>query len=305
MPAAADPSNDQTGRLRAELLLLAITVVWGGTYLAVKGLLTVWQPFSLVAIRFGLAGLLLLPLFLRVSWHTFVFGSMLGALAFGAFSLQTTGLVYTSAARSAFITGLFVVFTPLLDIAIRRRAPRTGSTLALPLIFVGLWLLTSPGEGSFNKGDLLTLGAAFLFALHILGLDECSKRADFLALTLIQFLSTAVFAALPAIVWENPSMGTLLSIVAVPANLWWLAFLVLPATVLLFAIQMRFQKDTTPVRAAVIFSLEPVFAALFAFWWIGERMQGLEIVGAALMLAGVLLAETYEFVIYTLARQRS
>ena len=275
------------GRFRAELYLVGMTVIWGGTYVATKIALGEAGPFLIVAVRFAVSAVLFAYYARGVTRQIAGHGAVLGLLAFLAFALQTVGLVYTTTARSAFLTGLFVFFTPFFYWLLKRRRPSQGTAVALPIVFVGLFLLASPEGAPANIGDLLSAASAIAFSLHIVALDDFTRRNDFRRLMSVQFAATAVLSLAPAAAFE--SLWPALSLRALFA----IFYLTIIATFGLFYVQMRYQKETTPVRAAVIYSLEPVFAAIFAFALLREGMGLREIVGGALLLCGVLVAELW------------
>lgn len=272
---------------RAEAFLLGMTVIWGGTYIATKITLKETGPFFVVAIRFGLSAILFLHFARGLRRHTIHRGAILGVLALLAFALQTIGLQYTTTARSAFITGLFVFFTPLFDWLWKGRRVPTGVALALPVVLTGLYLLAAPEGRPPNLGDYLTLVSAVVFSLHIIALDDFTRQDDFRGLLFVQFASTGLFALVPSL-WFEPFPRSL-SLEAIAS----LLYLTLLATFALLYIQMRFQKETTPVRAAVIYSLEPVFASVFALLLLREQLGTREVVGGSLLVLGVLISELW------------
>lgn len=278
-----------TRRSRAELYLFLITFIWGSTFVTTKYLLEGVSPFLYIAVRFGLAAVLLAVIFRKemsgLSVGAAKKGSVLGGLLALGFILQTIGLQYTSASKSAFITGMLVVFTPICQLLIERRPPRKGNVIGVILVTVGLYFLTSPEGSEFNIGDALTLVCAFLFALYIVYLDMFGKEYEPAQLTLMQFIVAALLGAGGALVFED--------IVFTPSQEFILAILYLAvfATVIAIYVQTRFQKDTTPTRSAVIFSLEPVFAAGFAFLLLGERLGLLGLLGGGLIVGGLLVSE--------------
>lgn len=276
-------------RGRAELFLLSITLIWGSTFVATKLVLESISPFLYVVLRFSFASII----FAVFTWNrvkkttvaTARKGFFLGALLFAGFSLQTVGLEYTTASKSAFVTGMLVVLTPLCQILIEKRVPKLGNIAGVALVTAGLFFLTSPKGAEFNFGDALTLGCALCFALYIVYLDVFTKEHDAAQLTLIQFATAAVGGGLVAgtmeYVWIDSN----------PELLSWLLYLTVVATVVAIYVQTKYQKETTPTRAAVIFSVEPVIAAVFAYLVLGEVMGLLGILGGGLILAGVLVSE--------------
>jgi drug/metabolite transporter (DMT)-like permease len=281
-----------TSRGRAELLLLGSTLIWGGTFVIVKLGLEDISPLLLLTIRFAIATLIFLPFVFRflkaMTMGTFVRGSILGILLSIGFISQTIGMQYTTASKSGFITGLLVVFTPIFQILIERRVPRLGNVIGIGLVMVGLYLLTAPEGSSFTMGDALTLLCAAVFGLYIVYLDVFTKSDDFRLLAFLQFVVTLVASGVGYTLFEVSRFQASNFLFGA------LAYLAVLATVLTLVVQTRYQKDTTPTRAAVIFSLEPVFAALLAYVVIGEQIGTLGVIGGAVVVGGLLVSELWD-----------
>ncbi|MCX6143407.1 MAG: DMT family transporter [Ignavibacteriales bacterium] len=278
-----------TSRTRAELFLLSVTLIWGSTFALSKYLLDTISPLFYIAVRFSLALVIFTVLaysrVIKTTKDAFLKGGILGVLLFSGFASQTIGLQYTGATKSAFITGMMVVFTPICQIIIQRKAPKVGNIIGILLVTIGLYLLTSPAGSEFNLGDGLNLFCAVTFALYIVYLDVFSKGQDPVHLTIAQFVVCAVLGFAAAFLFEpvrfhptTAAYGALL-------------YLTIFATVIALFIQTRFQKDTTPTRSAVIFSIEPVLAAGFAYVVLGEVLGVPGMVGGGLILGGVLVSE--------------
>ncbi|MBM4169501.1 MAG: DMT family transporter [Ignavibacteria bacterium] len=278
-----------TKRTVAEFYLFVCTFIWGGTFVIVKQGLDDASPLMFIAVRFGIASVLFLLFAFRhlkkITSKAILHGSILGFLLWVGFATQTIGLQYTTASKSGFITGLLVIFTPLFQILIERRPPKTGNILGIILVVVGLYLLTSPGGSSFNIGDGLTLICAAVFGLYIVYLDLFSKESSFWQLAFMQFVLTALLSTIASPFFEVPTF------VLTGDLLIGLAYLAILATILTLTLQTRYQKDTTPTRAAVIFSLEPVVAAAVAYFALGETIGNLGIIGGFLIVSGLLISE--------------
>jgi len=277
-----------TQRTQSELILIVLTLVWGSTFALNKTALTGITPFALVAARFTVGALVFALLFFRqlrnVAPSTLRKGVLLGLMFGVALALQTLGLRYTTASKSGFITGLCVVLTPLVQLVVERRAPKMGNVIGIVIVAAGLYLLTSPNGSGFNIGDAITLAASFLFGVYIVYVDVFTQNENALQLTFLQILSTAVIGSL-LLPFETPQLVVTGKLVIV------LLYLGAVATVLTTYLQTRFQKETTPTRAAVVYAMEPVFAALFAYFLLSELLGKLGIAGAALIVAGVLVSE--------------
>ncbi|MBI5463686.1 MAG: DMT family transporter [Ignavibacteriales bacterium] len=276
-------------RTRAELVLLSITFIWGSTFVITKSLLQDISPAVYVAVRFWLATVLMFALVPRkifsLNTRSAQQGAVLGLLLFLGFMLQTFGLKYTTASKSAFVTGMLVVFTPVCQLLIERRAPKPGNVLGIGLVLVGLFFLTRPTGSEFNRGDFMTLGCALLFGLYIVYLDMFGRESDPAQLSWMQFLACAILgtASIPFV--EHATL------VLTSFSTGALVYLTIFATVIALFAQARFQKDTTPTRSAIIFSLEPVIAAGFGYFVVRETLGWIGVAGAAVIILGVLVSE--------------
>ncbi len=269
------------------LALLAITAVWGSTFVVVKDAIDQMPVTDFLAWRFALAALVMLVLRPRSVVRLGRVGQRAGAIAgvaLGAgYLLQTLGLQTTPAAVSGFITGMFVVFTPLSAAVLLGLRPSPLAWGAVGLATVGLGLLSLRGL-SVGTGELLTLGCAVAFALHIVGLSRWSPAHDAYGLAVVQLLTVAVMCAAVAL----PG-----GIVVPPnAQVWGaVALTAVVATAVAFVVQTWAQAHLTPTRAAVIMTMEPVFGAAFAVLVAGEVLRGRAWLGAGLVLIAMLLTE--------------
>lgn len=203
--------------------------------------------------------------------------------------LQTVGLQYTTASKSAFITGMMAVFTPLVQYVWERRPPTRANLISIAIVIMGLWLLTDPwaggsAGGGLNRGDLLTLFCAISFACYIVYLDLASRHHDPVVLTFAQIVPTALYCWL-GLFLETPRAAPSWMSVSV------IVYLAVAATILTGFLMTRYQKETTPTRIVVIYSVEPVWTALAAAALLGERLTAVSITGGGLILVGVLLTQ--------------
>jgi drug/metabolite transporter (DMT)-like permease len=278
-----------TSKSRAEVALAGTTFIWGGTFAAVKLGMQDISPILLIAIRFLIALLVLLLIARRkifpVPSHTLPKGVLLGLFLFLGFVAQNIGLTITTASKSAFITGMMVLFVPLLQFVIEHKAPRLGNALGVGIVAAGLWLLTSPEGSSFNSGDALTLVCSILFAIYIVYLDVVSKEMSTEQLTFFQLSSIALFSSVAVLFFETPRC------VLTTQSMLAMGYLTFLATLFTTWVQTRYQKYTTPTRAVVIFSVEPVIASIIAYFLLGETLGVMGMVGGFLILAGVLISE--------------
>jgi len=284
-------------RLQADLYIIGLSAIWGCTFVVIKQALQDISPLLLITIRFGIASL---PLYFLVPrgalWGpggaprphgALVGGAVTGGLLFAGFVFQTTGLQYTAAARSAFITSMYVIFTPLLSILLRLRRPAASSFAGAALAVAGLHLLTSPGGSTtgFARGEILTLLCALAFSGHLLAVDHYTRRYDKSAIAFAQIAVVGALGLLPALLLEP------MRFVATPRLFIALGVMSLVATALAFYVLNLVQSWTSPTRAAIIFAAEPVFAVLTSLVVEGEVLRGAALLGAALILAGMLISE--------------
>ncbi|MDO8550035.1 MAG: DMT family transporter [Ignavibacteria bacterium] len=290
-----------------ETLLMLNTIIWGATFVIIKSALTDISPLLFISVRFLFATIILFPfafkIFRTINKEAFWGGLLLGLLYFIGFSTQTIGLNYTTATKSAFITGTFIIFTPLFQTLIERKPPSRGVTIGVVLAVLGLVFLTSKGDSllsvfteineSFNIGDFFTLICAIVFSLYLVYLDIISKKSDYKPLVFLQISVTGVCGILFSLlftVWEvekihfNFSSNLLFAIL----------YTSVLATVITTTIQTMYQKFVTPSVAGIILSFEPIFAALFAFFMLNEKISNFGLIGCPLNFCGLLISEIYK-----------
>jgi len=276
--------------VQADLALIGITFIWGSTFTVVKQSLEHVSPILFVALRFWVATVVLfacMPGQIRaVSKKTFRQGLVLSLVVLGGFVLQTLGLRSTDPSLSAFITSLSVLLVPLLGFLIFHHRPRPQTLAGVILATVGLFLLLAHmSELTLRKGDVLTLICAAMFGFQILFLGHFVRTSDYRQLLLLQMAGTAIFCSLAVPVFEKP-------FIVWNASVTFSLFITgVLATAFALYVQARAQRLTTANHAALIFSLEPFFAALFAFWILGQVLTVREWVGGILVLAGILVSE--------------
>ena len=288
------------GAYRWELAMVAVTAVWGSTFVLVRDAVAQVPPFTFIAYRFLAAALLLAAIRPRLALGgpaaggapglggrglgPLAAGAVIGVALFAGYGFQTVGLQYTTASNAGFITGLSVVLTPLLGALLLRQAPGRWPVTGVCVAAVGLALL-SLQRLEVRRGDALVFACAVAFATHILLLGRYAPRLSTYRLAVVQLAT----AGLLALVWAG-----LAGDLAVPASAQvWVALAItsVAASAGAFLIQTRAQREVSPTRTAVIFTMEPVFAGLFGFLLAGERLSGRGWLGAGLILAGMLTAE--------------
>jgi drug/metabolite transporter (DMT)-like permease len=279
---------------RAELALVAVAFIWGATFVVVKQALADVSTFLFLGMRFTL-GAVALALALRgrlgrarpEQWRG---GLWCSGLLFLGYALQTAGLRLTTASKSAFITGLYIVLVPLLASFVQKRVPRATELAAAALATAGTALLAAGGAAgdlslNLNGGDILTAACAVAFAAHLLSVERYSRRMDYERLSLYQVAGVAGLSWLaagtvesPRVVWSQPLLFAL-------------GLTALMATALSFLLYTWAQRHTSATKAALIFALEPVFAGLLAWAAAGEEWGTASLGGAGLILAGIVLGE--------------
>ena len=273
---------------RQELALIAVTAVWGSTFVIVHAAMTVSGPAFFVGVRFCVAGLLASVVFWRqlrgMRWSELGAGVAIGAMLWLGYGLQTAGLQSISSTSSAFITAFYVPLVPVLQWLVFRTWPGRFTTIGLVLAFVGLLLVAGPGaDVSFNSGTLLTIVSTLPIAIEIILISYFTKRIALGRLTVTQLFAAGLlsFAAMP-VVGET-----------VPAFSWvWLAAAVgLGMASMVIQLTMTWaQRRVSPTRATIIYAGEPVWALLFGFF-AGDRMTPLGLLGSAAIVSGVLVSE--------------
>lgn len=278
-------------RALASVLLLLTTFFWGITFTIVKDAVALVDVFVFLAQRFILAFALIIPIALlrggRPNLNQLRDGLVLGVLLFASYAFQTMALRFTTASNTGFLTGLSVVFVPMISaLALGQRfAPQlligVGSAVA------GLFLLCTNGAWSFNSGDLLAATCAVCIAIHLILTGRYSRHPDnnIYWLTTIQLGAVALLSAATAAVGGHPLQNVH------PDTVWATIICALFATIFAFLVQTSMQRYISPAKTALIFCTEPVFAAIYAWIAAGERLGPIALSGALLILAGMLIAE--------------
>ena len=281
-------------KLRANLALLLITLIWGSSFIFMKNALDFISPLAFLGIRFSIAAVILILVNIKklknVNAVSIKNGAIVGALVFSYMLLQVVGLLYTTASKSALITGISVVLVPLISAVVLKKAPDLNAVIGVGLAMAGLIFLSGMDFGTINVGDVITLGCAVLCAIHILSVAHFTAVVEPRLLAMIQFSVCAVlyligwgFTGFPAFILSRQVVIALLTTgifgTAVAYTLWAMV-----------------QQDTTPTEAALIFTCEPVFAIAMAMLIPGndgvtEQLTASVAIGCMLIIGGMLLAE--------------
>ena len=274
---------------RHEWALMGITMLWGITFLIVRNALTVSGPLFIVAFRFGFAALLIslisLPVLREITRTEIFAGMAIGLALFVGYALQTVGLQWISASKSAFITAFYVPMVPLLQWFFMHRPPHVMAWIGIACAFAGLLCLAGPDGVSlgFSKGELLTVFSALVMAVEIVLISFFAGKVSVRRVSIVQAAFTSILAFI-----FMPLTGE-----ALPNFSWLLAgaVLALGLTSALVQFVMNWaQKSVTPTRATVIYAGEPVWAGIFGRM-AGERLPFIALLGGALIVLGVLISE--------------
>lgn len=274
---------------RQELALIAVTMAWGGTFLVVHLAMQHSGPLFFVGLRFVTAGLIGLLVFRKamagLTRTELVAGIAIGASIFLGYGLQTFGLQTISSSKSAFLTALYVPLVPLVQWLVMGKPPRLMSWIGIGLAFTGLMLVAGPESGGMelNVGEMATMLSTLAIAAEVLLIGHFAGKVDARRVTTVQLLAAGVMALL-----AMPVAGE-----SVPDFSWvWLSAAVAMACAsILIQLTMNWaQKSLSPTRATVIYASEPVWAGIVGRM-AGDRLPGLAILGAALIVGGVLVSE--------------
>lgn len=281
-------------QIRADIFLLLITAIWGASFPLMKNVLDYINSFAFLSLRFIIAAIILAVIFFKnfasINRKIVVCGFITGFMLFAGMVLQVTGLRFTTASNSAFITGLNVVLVPVISSTLLRKKPDINSTIGVTLAAAGLFFLSGGLDFSFNFGDFLTLLCAVAFAMQIIFIDKFTNEHSPVLLAVLQI---GFVALLSSIVWAFTDYEPLKINTAVIVTLIVTGVL---GTALAFAGQSVVQRFTSPTRTALIFSAEPVFGAIFAMT-IPDANGSVEMltwnaaVGCFFILAGMLISE--------------
>ncbi len=289
----------KTTTWKSNLLLLFIAFIWGIAFVAQRVGMDYIGPFTYNAIRFALGGLSLLPILLinnkyqllykntlpPVSRQKVMLGSALvGLILFMGTSFQQAGLVYTTAGKAGFITGLYVVLVPILGLFWHQRTS-LGTWLGVILATAGLYFLTITADFSIAFGDFLVLIGAFFWAGHVQIIGNFSSKIDSLKLAFLQFMTCSLLSLIVALLTEVIIISAIYQ--AMPAILYGGLLSVGVA----FTLQIVAQRNAHPAHAAIILSMETIFAVLGGWLILGETVSPRGLFGCFLMLVGMLLSQ--------------
>jgi len=278
--------------IQAEIYLLGIVIIWGSTFAIIKGILDLILPLTFLAYRFFLAAFVLYVIFWKRSKNInkaiLKKGFIIGIFLFLGYAFQTVGLKYTTATKTGFITGLSVVLVPIISYFFIKEKINRNSVIGVIFAVIGLWFLNYNSSFNFNLGDFLVLLGAISFAMHIISVGLYTKKMDYVPLVIVQLATVFVLCLLMAIIFERPALHLSYS-----SHVWWAIILTgVFATALAFYMQNRFQRYSTATKTAIIFSGEPIFAAVFAYLLLGEKVGLIAWTGGLLIIFGMIVSQS-------------
>ncbi len=283
----------------APLALLFVAFIWGATFVVVQNAMSFVGPFTFNGVRFLLAGIILLIIQLismrkipikHVGYSSGA-GMIIGFFLFVGYLLQTFGLLYTTSSKAGFLTGLSIVMVPILSFIFLKQKANLFIVLGITAATIGLFLLTAGDAFQFNLGDFLILGCAVAFAAHILVNGFYSKKISPLLLSTTQILAVGLFSSICAFLFEDWEKLFSMSLWTNRSFLLALLLTSLFATSLAFFIQTTAQKYTSPTRVAIIFAMEPVFAAITGVLVANEQLSISAIIGCICIFIGMIFVE--------------
>ena len=281
----------------ADFLLLIVAIFWGITFKLVQNAIADIPVFMFLFLRFFSAFLLMFIFFFKkISFdkHSLKAAFLLGFFNFLVFSFQTFGLLYSPSSVVAFITGLYVILTPVAAFILFKKHISFFAVVGVILAFLGIYLLTGADIKGFGKGEIFTLIATLFVALHINYTDIFSKKYNLYTLVTFQFLAVGILS-LFFTPFESGKIGFSWNVILA------LIVTVLFATVFAYFVQTYAQKFTTPTKTAIIFAMEPVSAAIFGYFY-GEKLSYIQITGAIMVIAAMLITETGDMLLKKFSR---
>ncbi|MBD5463064.1 MAG: DMT family transporter [Lachnospiraceae bacterium] len=291
MQMRSEKRKKEWNQHKADSMIALVAIIWGSSYLLMKIGLGSIPPFSIIALRFGIAFFFVVLLFFQklklTSKYTLLYGALLGFILFAVFAFLMHGLETTTASNAGFLTSTTVVLVPIFHSLVSRKLPEHPIIFGSILTMTGIGFLTLQQSFAFHNGDLLCLCGAAAYACHILLTDRLAQKEDGLILGIWQLGFAGMYGLFCSVAFEKPTL---------PANTEeWMAVLglALICSAFGFVVQPIAQKYTTPEHTGLLFALEPVFSAIFAFLFLHETLSVKGYFGAVLVLSGVLTASVF------------
>lgn len=279
-----------TKQLKADIALFLVTIGWGASFLLTKNALAALSTYNFLTIRFFIAFILSSIIFIKkmikIDKYTFKYGIILGIILFSHYAFQTVGLNYTTVAKSGFVTGFNVILVPVFSALLMKKIPPKKTMICTIMAFVGLGMLTlNKNISGVNIGDIYTFICAVIFAFYIILVGKFTIKAEPISLAIIQLGVVSLLSFITTFAIENPVIPTDLNA--------WISILILSivCTSGAYIVQSIAQKFTSPTHTALIYTGEPVFAAIFGYIILGELLNTLGTIGAILILSGMIITE--------------
>ena len=275
----------------ADSLLLLTALIWGCAFAVVKNALDSFPPGAIIAMRYLIAAAITDILFRRhlkeLTRGDVARGALVGLLLFGAYIVQTTGLQYTTAGKNAFLTTVYVLLVPFGCALLFHQKLQKSNLIAAVMMLVGIGLLSLDGQGGgLNPGDILTLICGFLFAGHIIAVEQCQKKTNTYALIVLQFAFCALYAGLYNRIFERG-----MPLAFTPGSIGGLLYIAVFSTTIGMSLQNIGQSMAPASHAVILLSLESVFGVLFSCLLLGEKVTLQMGVGFAIIFAALLVSE--------------
>jgi drug/metabolite transporter (DMT)-like permease len=285
--------------LIADMTLLFVVFIWGATFVMVQNAISFLEPFSFNAVRFFMAFLMLALWYLFLGrskknvWtkDMILAGVKIGIWLFLGYAFQTFGLLSTTPSKAGFITGLSVVLVPIFSMLLLKQRPSRNAIIGVAAATVGLYHMTVVESSALSAGDFLVFLCAISFAMQIIMTAKFAGQYPALPLTIVQIFTVALLSSLFGTIFEDAAVIFNKDIMVRPEV--WIALFVTStlATAFAFLAQTYFSAYTSATRVALIFAMEPVFAALTSFFWINERFTSITLLGCLFILSGMIFAE--------------
>ncbi|AVQ27574.1 MULTISPECIES: DMT family transporter [Fusobacterium] len=277
-------------KMASSVTLAIVALVWGTTFAVLKDTLSIVQPFSLMMFRFGFSALLLFVIYIgkikKAKMKDIKNGSIIGIFMFLAFYFMIISIKNTTASKVSFIIGAYVLIVPFLAWIINKKRPDKYAVIGAFLATVGLGFLTIEKGVAFNIWDMVAGCCSFFFAAHMIAIEKYGRDSDPILITVIQFIVTAGIFIILVGYFEGYDFSIL------PKIKWTLGYLVVISTVISFAIQTIAQRYISSTSTALILTLQSVFGAIFAVWYLNERMTFQMGIGCMLVFVAIVTQET-------------
>ena len=274
---------------KAELLMISVSLAWGSSYLLMKVSLSGIGPYNLIALRFGIAFLCMLILFLPrfkiLTAQVLLKGTFMGVLLFLLFTGLVCGVKYTTASTAGFLASTTVIIVPIMESIIKRKFPGKSITFSIIMVVIGLYFLTVKDTFALDKGSIFCLAAALFYAIYIVSMDRIAKNEDTFLISIIQLGVTSLLGIVFTVLFEEPSLPE--------TKLQWAAILGLGliCSAYGFVIQPFAQRYISSEKIGLIFSLEPIFSAVLSYLFLHEILSIKGYLGAFLIFLGLILSK--------------